>query len=225
MDILVVFPGWASTKSLYKTLGMSFEKIVYVDTFDLNEIDGRLNCVGYKPGEDRLFVLSWSMGTLQAQKFISKNRVEKLILACPTNEFCLTTNPVLVRKMMKNLIRDKKQCLMDFLALNFYKQDKFKAYIKSYFDEISKLSDEYLMDGLKYLLHEKVEGYSSLNRDLIPFVIIGKQDQVISRENSLIMLESIPVTYILEELDCGHNVFYEAHDEVIRLIRGYLNDN
>ncbi len=221
----MIFPGWASTQNLYKSLGISFEKIVYMDTFDLDEIDGRLNGIGYNPGEDRLCVLSWSMGTLQAQKFISENRVEKLILACPTNEFCLTTNPVVVKRMMKNLIRDKKQCLMDFLALNFYKQDNFKVYISSYFDEISMLSNKYLVDGLKYLLHEKVEEYSSLNRDLIPFVIIGRQDQIISRENSLKMLESIPGPYILEELDCGHNVFYEAHDEVIRLIRGYLNDN
>lgn len=225
MNIMVIFPGWASTKKLYENLKINVDEFLYADTFDLMKVESRLKSIGYETGRDKIFVLSWSMGTLQAQKFISQNWVDKLILVSPTSEFCMTISPVAVRKMIRDLKRNREQCLREFLSLNFYKQNNFENYINNYFDEINELNQGYLEDGLKFLLNEKIEEYQSLNSSLIPLVIIGKNDLIISSENSMNMVEKIPGEYIFGELICGHNVLYEEYDEVIRLIRGYLNDN
>ena len=225
MDILLVFPGWASTRALYENLGLDYDKFIYADTFDLSAVEKRVKDAGYEIGRDRIIVLSWSMGTLQAQKFISKNWVDKLILASPTSEFCLTTRPIIVKRMIKGLKSDKKQCLKEFLSLNFGNEDNFEAYLKSYFEEISSLGEEFLIDGLQFLLDEKIDCYDSANKYLKPLIIMAKHDQVISRENSMAMLEKISGDYTVYELECGHNIFYEACKDVTRLLRGYLNDN
>ena len=225
MDILLVFPGWASTRTLYENLELDYDKFIYADTFDLSLIEKKVRDTGYEAGRDRLIVLAWSMGTLQAQKFISKNWVDKLILASPTNEFCLTTRPVIVKRMIKGLKNDKEQCLKEFLSLNFVNEDNLESYLKSYFEEICTLDEEFLIDGLQFLLDEKIESYNSVNRDLEPFVVMAKNDQVISKENSDAMLEKISGAYTIQELECGHNIFYEAYKDATRLLRGYLDDN
>jgi pimeloyl-ACP methyl ester carboxylesterase len=191
----------------------------------MEKIEKKLRDMGYKSGRDKLFVLSWSMGTLLAQNFVARNWVDKLILACTTSDFCATTKPALVKRMIKNLKKDKEKCLKEFLSLNFKNSSSYENYIEDYFEYIFNLDDKYLIQGLEFLLSEKLLEYKSLNRDLKPLVLIAENDSIIVKENSMNMIAKLGGDYIMEEFSSGHNIFYEAHNDVVRVIRGYLNDN
>lgn len=215
--LLVIFPGWASFKSLYKKLDIKYDELLYFDEFEIEKFYYQISKYNY----DRLIVLAWSMGTLLALKGLKEVKPDKLILLSPTLNFTSTTPSLIVKKMINNLRRNKLLTIREFCKMNFSNKDLALNYFEENKEKFIEKNVEYYINGLKLLITEDISSDFNVNDSLEPLIILGKDDQVITGENSQKVIECFAKIKV-ELIDCGHNVIYEGKIE--KLVRSYLSD-
>lgn len=211
--LLIIFRGWSSTKTLYKEVEKAYEGYRIIHSEDIDSVD-------IKDFEE-VALLAWSMGTLDAMEYSRENTVKSMVLISPTLNFTRTVRPIIVKKMIKRLTTDKEGCLRDFTRLCFTDDATAERYWDEYKDEILGIDSEKLREGLEKLLNKKIDVFSGKGK---PLVITAKDDMVISRENSMDVLEVYKGT-VHKEIAGGHNLFYEGAKEIKKLIKEELGRN
>lgn len=206
---LVVFKGWGSINRLYS----KFEKIVNAEIIFSEDLPDR-----DMSEFDDVIALGWSMGTLDCIRFIREEGIEKSILIAPTLNFTKTTRPLMIKKMMKRLKRDKSGCLRDFIELNFSDSSKFEKYIDEYFEDILAVDDEQLLKGLIKLMEDRV---SDVKCGLSPLIVLGNEDRVIPGTNSKDAIDSFPEA-VVKTLEGGHNLICESPIGLEEIIKDYM---
>jgi pimeloyl-ACP methyl ester carboxylesterase len=219
MGLIVLFPGWGTTKELYKSLEFEGYELLFIDHFDLNKVIKEIE--GRKNGE--VVFIGWSLGAMLALKYLKYFKVDKLVLLSPTLNFLENQPKIVVKKMFRDLNRDKLQTLLDFSRLNFYDQTKFKEYSTEYKDKLDQLNLEYLKKGLKFLLTEDLTMIGQV-KGLSPLIITATEDQIIKPSKSKKVLDKFKNYHVYKLEKRGHNLIYESNKEVIEIIRGYLSD-
>jgi|GEM_PF-1577124 len=219
MKLMVVFPGWGTSRSLYQELKLVDYELFIVDFFDKKSLMQEI--ASLNPTE--INFLGWSLGTIMALKYLNGFKVNKLILLAPTLYFLENQPSTVIKKMIRDLARNKLRTLVNFSRLNFYDKGLYQDYLTQYKGEIKELSSNYLEEGLEFLLEEDLRDISIIE-DIRPLVIMGKEDQIITNSSSKQVLDCFIYYdfYMLEGV--GHNILYEAEVEVNNLIREYLND-
>jgi pimeloyl-ACP methyl ester carboxylesterase len=219
MKLMVVFPGWGTSRSLYQELKLVGYELFIVDFFDKKSLMQEI--ASLNPTE--INFLGWSLGAIMALKYLNGFKVNKLILLAPTLYFLENQPSTVIKKMIRDLARNKLRTLVDFSRLNFYDKGLYQDYLTQYKGEIKELSSNYLKEGLEFLLEEDLRDISIIE-DIRPLVIMGKEDQIITNSSSKQVLDCFIYYdfYMLEGV--GHNILYEAEVEVNNLIREYLND-
>ena len=147
---LLIFMGWCSTTSLYRSFIYSDYNVIFID------IDNYKNIVISENTE--INIISWSMGTIMAMEFIMKYRVNKAVFISPTLNFTLTTPKVIIKKMIKNLKYDKIKTIIDFIKFNFYNDNIGETYISKYFN---------LNTVHNILIRDKDKKYGVMTRNFI----------------------------------------------------------
>ncbi|WP_181186391.1 alpha/beta hydrolase [Orenia metallireducens] len=216
---MVVFPGWGTSRSLYQELKLVGYELFIVDFFDKKSLMQEI--ASLNPTE--INFLGWSLGAIMALKYLNGFKVNKLILLAPTLYFLENQPSTVIKKMIRDLARNKLRTLVNFSRLNFYDKGLYQDYLTQYKGEIKELSSNYLKEGLEFLLEEDLRDISIIE-DIRPLVIMGKEDQIITNSSSKQVLDCFIYYdfYMLEGV--GHNILYEAEVEVNNLIREYLND-
>ncbi|PRX35581.1 pimeloyl-ACP methyl ester carboxylesterase [Orenia metallireducens] len=219
MKLMVVFPGWGTSRSLYQELKLVGYELFIVDFFDKKSLMQEI--ASLNPTE--INFLGWSLGAIMALKYLNGFKVNKLILLAPTLYFLENQPSTVIKKMIRDLARNKLRTLVNFSRLNFYDKGLYQDYLTQYKGEIKELSSNYLKEGLEFLLEEDLRDISIIE-DIRPLVIMGKEDQIITNSSSKQVLDCFIYYdfYMLEGV--GHNILYEAEVEVNNLIREYLND-
>jgi len=219
MKLMVVFPGWGTSRSLYQELKLVDYELFIVDFFDKKSLMQEI--ASLNPTE--INFLGWSLGAIMALKYLNGFKVNKLILLAPTLYFLENQPSTVIKKMIRDLARNKLRTLVNFSRLNFYDKGLYQDYLTQYKGEIKELSSNYLEEGLEFLLEEDLRDISIIE-DIRPLVIMGKEDQIITNSSSKQVLDCFIYYdfYMLEGV--GHNILYEAEVEVNNLIREYLND-
>jgi pimeloyl-ACP methyl ester carboxylesterase len=207
--VLVIFKGWGSPDSLYKR----FQKKINAEIIFSEDLTS-----GALDKFDDVIALGWSMGTLDCIRFIREKDIKKSILIAPTLNFTKTTRPLMIKKMIKRLKREKAGCLRDFIELNFSDGSKFEDYLGEYFEEILNFDEDELLKGLTKLLEDRV---SDSKCDLSPLIILGEEDRVIPGINSKDVIESFP-NAVVKILEGGHNLIYESQEDIDKTIEDYL---
>jgi len=219
MKLMVVFPGWGTSRSLYQELKLEGYELFIVDFFDKKSLMQEIVSLN----ATEINFLGWSLGAIMALKYLNEFKVNKLILLAPTLYFLENQPRILVKKMIRDIKRDKLKTLINFNKLNFYNKNSYQEYLREYGEKLNKLDSNYLELGLKYFLEEDLRDISIIE-DIRPLVIMGKGDQIITNSSSKQVLDCFK-GYELYMLDrVGHNMLYEAEVEVNNLIREYLND-
>ncbi|WP_027338852.1 alpha/beta fold hydrolase [Halonatronum saccharophilum] len=219
MGLVVLFPGWGTSKKLYKNLDFGEHQILFVDYFDLNRLKEEVK----ELSEGELIFFGWSLGAMLALKHLKDFEVDKLILISPTLNFLENQPKVVVKKMLRDLRRDKLGLLTNFSRLNFYKNKYFKDYLEKNQGALESLDLDYLEQGLNFLLEEDLRNLK-VNDTLNPLIIIGEKDRIMKNLSSRRVLEKFSNYYFYDLEVIGHNLIYEGKKEVNRLIRGYLDD-
>jgi pimeloyl-ACP methyl ester carboxylesterase len=207
--VLVIFKGWGSPDSLYKR----FQKKINAEIIFSEDLTS-----GALDKFDDVIALGWSMGTLDCIRFIREKDIKKSILIAPTLNFTKTTRPLMIKKMIKRLKREKAGCLRDFIELNFSDGSKFEDYLGEYFEEILNFDEDELLKGLTKLLEDRV---SDSKCDLSPLIILGEEDRVIPGINSKDVIESFP-NAVVKILEGGHNLIYESQEDIDKTIEDYF---
>lgn len=206
-NLLIIFRGWSSTPNLYKRIEKIYNdfKIIYSEELDKVKISEY----------EKISVLAWSMGTLDAMEYERMHKVDEMILISPTLDFTYDTRPIILKKMIKRLGVDREGCLKDFTSLCFDSENEAMRYWKEYRKDILDVSDEVLIGGLIKLMEKKLENKSSGMNTLI---ITARNDRVISNKNSMNAAKNYPKGKVVE-LDGGHNLFYDKMDELLQVIK------
>ncbi|WP_320046591.1 hypothetical protein [uncultured Ilyobacter sp.] len=206
---IVVFKGWGSTNSFYRDFleGLDAEIIFSEDLYQRNLDDFQ-----------EVIAFGWSMGTLDCIRFLRDKKIEKSILIAPTLDFTKTTRALIIKKMIKRLKVEKDGCLRDFIELNFSSSSKFEDYLGEYFEDILKIPDEDLVNGLNKLIEDEVVREKSYQN---PLIILGTKDRVIPEENSKDVIEDFP-NAVVYSINGGHNLIYEEREKVYLYIKRYL---
>lgn len=207
---IVVFKGWGSTEGLYKDflIGLETEIIFSEELCDRN-LDKFQEIIAF----------GWSMGTLDCIRFIRENKIKRSILIAPTLNFTKTTRPLIIKKMIKRLKVERAGCIRDFIELNFSNSSKFEEYLGEYFEDILRIHDDELVKGLNKLIEDEVGREKSEDA---PLIILGTKDRVIPEENSKEVIEEFPNAFVYR-IDGGHNLIYEAKEELYRALKKYLD--
>lgn len=205
--ILIIYRGWSSTKSLYKSIEEIYDGWdIYYDDEVLN-----INLDSYQ----KTAVFAWSMGTLDAIEFEMKNKVDEMILVSPTIDFTSTIRPIILKKMIKRLAGDKSGCLEDFTRLCFDDVVEADKYWNEYKNEILELDTELLIKGLNKLIDKKIE---PLKREISPLIILGSKDEVIPKNNSQNVVDMYSNASV-HKLNGGHNLFYSNKNKLLEEIK------
>lgn len=214
--LLVIFPGWASFPKLYDKLNIKYDELLYFDEFEIEKFYYQLGKRQY----DKLIILGWSMGTLLALKSLEKIVPDKLILLSPTMNFTETTPPLILKKMIKNLNRNKLLTIKEFCKINFKDKNSAEKYFEENVEKYSETDTEYLVKGLEFLISEKLN-LLQFEDEINPLIILGSNDEVIINSNSEKVVNCFKKSD-LKIINCGHNVIYEGKIE--KLVRSYLSD-
>ena len=208
-NLLIIYRGWSSTKSLYKSIGKLYNgwDICYDDEVLNIDVDGY----------QKVAIFAWSMGTLDAIEFEMKNKVDEMILVSPTIDFTLTTRSIILKKMIKRLGHDKSECLEDFTRLCFDDELEAIKYWDEYRGEILELDTKLLIEGLNKLIDKKIE---PLKREISPLIIIGSNDKVIPGKNSQTVIDMYTNAKVYKE-NGGHNLFYSKQSKLLEVIKKY----
>jgi pimeloyl-ACP methyl ester carboxylesterase len=219
MKLMVLFPGWGTSRSLYEGLKLEGYELLIVDSFDKESLVQEI--VRRNPSE--INFLGWSMGTMMALRYLNDFRVNKLILLAPTLYFLKNQPKIVVKKMIRDIERNKLRTLINFSRLNFYNKSFYEDYLEKYRKELKELDSNYLKEGLRLLLEEDLRDMNIIE-GVRPLVVVTKEDEIITNSSSKQVLEFFKDYdfYILEGV--GHNMIYEAEKEVNELIRRYLVD-
>ncbi|NLK62300.1 MAG: alpha/beta hydrolase [Fusobacteria bacterium] len=199
---LLIFMGWCSTTSLYRSFIYSDYNVIFID------IDNYKNIVISENTE--INIISWSMGTIMAMEFIMKYRVNKAVFISPTLNFTLTTPKVIIKKMIKNLKYDKIKTIIDFIKFNFYNDNIGETYISKYFNDIKILSDNTLEKGLIYLRDSDISDIV-LSQVINPLIIISEDDKIISIDNSEKFISKFDNPQVIRLKYTGHNIIFEGN--------------
>ncbi|OCL25512.1 hypothetical protein U472_14315 [Orenia metallireducens] len=219
MKLMVLFPGWGTSRSLYEGLKLEGYELLIVDSFNKESLVQEI--VRRNPSE--INFLGWSMGTMMALRYLNDFRVNKLILLAPTLYFLKNQPKIVVKKMIRDIERNKLRTLINFSRLNFYNKSFYEDYLEKYRKELKELDSNYLKEGLRLLLEEDLRDMNIIE-GVRPLVVVTKEDEIITNSSSKQVLEFFKDYdfYILEGV--GHNMIYEAEEEVNELIRRYLVD-
>lgn len=219
-NLLIIFKGWSSTNSLYKGV----EELEEFKGWDICYSDS-----GSAPvisDYDKVVLIAWSMGTLDAIEFeISNesNKISNMILISPTLDFTSTTKPIILKKMIKRLGKDRGGCLEDFTKLCFATEDEEKRYWNCYKNEILEIPETILVEGLEKLLNKKIDIIKigkeiEIDRKISPLFIVGSKDIVIPKSNSK-QVEALYLNGTLVEIEAGHNMFFDMKDRLLEEIK------
>jgi len=219
MKLIVIFPGWGTTESLYQKIDLQGYEVLVVDSFDEEDLVQEIR----RENPTEINFLGWSLGSILAFKYLKSFEVNKLILLAPTLYFLEDQPKIVVKKMIRDLKRNQFKMLVNFSRLNFYNKNSYQDYLVEYKNELQKLDQDYLEDGLKFLLEEDLREMDVV-KGITPLIVIGKEDQIINNTSSKQVLDYFK-DYSVHTLEgVGHNLLYEAEDRINNLIRGYLND-
>lgn len=200
---IIVLKGWASTDTFYKDI-FPFEFQIGFDNISYDE---------------KIIVIAWSMGTLEALENLNKYNIKKLILIAPTRDFTLSTSERVLKLMVKNLKTNKSEVLENFIYNTFESKKFAMEYLSKYKEEIFNLDKEFLISGLEYLRTKNVE---EIRTNINTLLILGSQDKIISNENSLEAISNFKNIKIVK-LNKGHNLLFN-NVEFIEIVRSFLSD-
>lgn len=216
MKIALIFPGWGVPRKIYDLLDTGDYEKIFIEPGNEKlavEISEQNDC--------ETIIIAWSMGTLSAMKIINDINANKIVLMSPTLKFTNSQPEIVVRKMIRDIKKDKHQVLKMFSEMNFYSKENFEKYYSEY-GAYFETDEVKLEDGLKYLL-------TTDNQDILilsekePLILTAEYDNIIKPFDS----ENAALKFKKSEqvkLKCGHNMIYEKNDEVNKLLRGYIYD-
>ncbi len=208
-ELVIIFKGWSSTNSLYKDIGKLYRE---ADVFFSDEMDWpQIKLSDY----NRVTLIAWSMGTLDAIEYEMNHRIDEMILISPTLDFTSTTRAVILKKMIKKLGTDREGCLEDFTRLCFDTAEEADRYWGDYREEIMEIPEDILVEGLEKLMNKKIE--SREERGISPLIVVGSEDRVIPLENSK-EVEGLYPNVRVVKVEGGHNLFYDKKEELIKII-------
>lgn len=219
MKTALIFKGWASCDTLYDMLDLNEYRKIFIDCENitkLSDLDGKLE-------NDEIIVVGWSLGAMLILQNIEKISAEKIVLISPTLNFLENQPVVVVKKMIKDLRRDKKMVLANFTKLNFYDEEKYAKYINEFSVDIENLNFESLEKGLFYLLEQKIEFVKKINSKNV-LIITAEQDKIILPDNSKKVGKYFENVETINIEKCGHNIIYEKTDELNSVLRRFIND-
>ncbi|BDU50266.1 hypothetical protein [Haliovirga abyssi] len=230
-ELNIIFPGWGSVKEFYLDNLKLKGKIIVIQDYDLEKIWKNLeNTI---KSYDIINIIGWSLGSLIALKLLLgkeekeeekkeikkdiKNKINRLILFAPTLKFTETTPKVIVKRMKKNLLRNKEKTLKEFIKLNFYSENNFLEYWEKYKERIINLDTEYLLEGLDILENWDLN-YIGINYEILLTIFLGIEDSIIINNNSNKVIEKFKKVKVHKLSNCGHNIIFEKKDEIIKIL-------
>ena len=217
MKIAVIFPGWGTPKRLYQKLDFKVDKLLIVDDLDLTTIQQKI--ASYN--SSKISFCGWSLGAMRALNAVKYFEVDNLVLLAPTLNFLENQPEIVVKKMKRNLTRNKLKTLLQFTQLNFYSSSNYQQYIKEYREELQDLNLNYLKEGLDYLLNTDLRELKE-KVDNKALVIVGEEDEIISNKSSKKILTKFEESSYFSLPNVGHNLIYEAEEEVNYIIENNL---
>lgn len=214
---LVVFPGWGSESGFYEeTFG---KEVLIIKTFDTDEIVAELK----KYKEDSFVFLAWSMGTIKLIEILNIYLEAKAIFISPTLNFKKQSSEKLIKNMIEGIAEKKEFTLKRFIKRNFSANYSYKLYCEKYFESIKKIKKEELLKGLDFLEKTSIENIKLKNVQEHLIIIAGK-DKIISEISSIEFSEKIDNKEIIKFENSGHNIIFEKKDEVLKIVRSFMND-
>lgn len=216
MKVALIFPGWGISYGIYDELDIGeYEKII-VDLGNEN-IAAALT----QQEDVEAIAVGWSMGAINLMKNIERLKLRKTILISPAFSFLDTQPEIVVKKMIKDLKRNKDTVLKRFIEMNFSKSEFAERFITKYGID-SGADIEKLTKGLEFLITENVERqYDDYNGEIL--AVYGTEDIIINPEVSKKCINKLNNKKWVE-YRCGHNVIFEKREEVNELLRGYIDD-
>lgn len=198
----IIFQGWASTNNLYSKFKMENYDIIYISDTNIDNIREKIN------GYNEYIFFAWSLGTLICIELLNSFNVTKAVFLAPTLNFTMTTPKIVLKKMIRDLKKNKEKTIENFLELNFYSKNFFYEYLKKYSEDILKINESVLEEGLNILMEKNLENILIKNQ-IEPLIILGKEDKIISNENSIYFAEKFNKKKIIILEKTGHNIIFE----------------
>jgi pimeloyl-ACP methyl ester carboxylesterase len=174
-------------------------------------------------------MLGYSMGGAIAQEFVRQfpERVSSLIL-CAT--MCGGPNATYAKSSTVSVMRDLDGLSPEQAARRIWKITYSRGYLERHPEmaeaqmlrEIALPTPLHAAD-LQFQAFAEFDGSKALSGIGCPtLVLTGDSDELISPQNSKMMAKLIPHSKLVIIPDCGHRVMWEATDECILLITGFI---
>ncbi|MGM0508156.1 MAG: alpha/beta fold hydrolase [Fusobacteriota bacterium] len=231
---IVIFPGWGTPFSFYEDFFISklnsdkkAYKIIYIDLNKKNVFtrDFKITLKKKLKQYNDITFFAWSLGAMIAlmwqDEFQREILISQNIYLSPTLNFTKTTSPIILKKMIRDLQRDKNKVLENFMKMNFSAKKNYINFMEKYKKDIYNLNKNSLKKGLDILSTSKLYISKIKTRSLI---LTGNKDKIIPRKNTDIFLNKFENYKYKYYNKCGHNILYEKNEEVLDLIRSFLND-
>ncbi len=209
---IFVFPGWGSPEKFYiDFFKKNIENIIILSNTDIEKNRKILN---NNKGEKIFF--GWSLGTMMILKLLKEINPSKIILISPTHCFYETMPLVVIKKMRRDILKNKLKTLFDFNLLNFKEEVKAIEYMDKYREEINKIEVNELYKGLEILMEENLSEITLDNYEAL--IIISSEDKIIPMENSLKMSSKFKRCKVEIIDNTGHNMIFEKENIIKEII-------
>jgi pimeloyl-ACP methyl ester carboxylesterase len=177
----------------------------------------------------RVHMLGYSMGGAIAQEFVGQfpERVLSLML-CAT--MCGGPNAIYAKSSTVSAMRDLDGLSPEEAARRIWKVTYSRGYLERYQEaaeaqmrrEITLPTPLHAAD-LQFQAFAEFDGSKALSDIRCPtLVLTGDLDELISPQNSKMISQLIPHSKLVVIPDCGHRVMWEATDECVLLITGFI---
>ena len=194
-----------------------------------NDTLGLMNVLGIQKAD----VLGFSMGSFVAQQLIITypEKVDRLILygaSCGGQEG-IPQNPKVI-SVLSDFVNNRTKDASAFLEVTF--PLKWIKENPNFLELIPKTSEDILSSTVKKQF-EINENWLSTNWsgvcDLLEevtkpsLIITGTEDEAISSENSLILVDKIPGSWLVQIENAGHGLMYQYPEIFTEIVETFLN--
>ena len=179
---------------------------------------------------DKADVLGWSMGSFIAQELALTNsyKVSNLILyasGCGGQD-AEPSSPE-VTQILSNISMPSQELRQKLISLSF-PTDWFKAnpdYLNYFPIPKESVSPEIMRKQSEAIANWSGTCNAISNITHPTLIIVGTEDAFIPAPNSLMLVEKIPGSWLVQIRDAGHGLMYQFPDEFNRVLMTFLENN
>jgi pimeloyl-ACP methyl ester carboxylesterase len=177
----------------------------------------------------RVHMLGYSMGGAIAQEFVGQFP-ERLLSLMLCASMCGGPNAIYAKSSTVSVMRDLDGLSPEEAARRIWKVTYSRGYLERYPEaaeaqmrrEIALPTPLHAAD-LQFQAFAEFDGSKALSGIPCPtLVLTGDSDELISPQNSRMISKLIPHSRLVVIPDCGHRVMWEATDECVLLITGFI---